>query len=251
MSVRVTYPVGDFFKRISTALKTVVDRIPIIVAPDNFAIEALSPDKVVLVLVELPSASFEEYSVNEEVRIVAERDDLVRALRRAGKRDKVSIEYVAGTRELRVKVFNLRMNLEREFVVPISDVAFERVGPIEVDLEVSTSLPSSELATIIKDVTVVGDEMMLHYTGKELKVLAQGDVGSYEAVLRHFQPLSYLEASVSNAMAKYGVEHLKAIVKLISLADECKISFGTDKPLKISFEVPGGGRVFVWIAPRG
>jgi|UniRef100_A0A7J2TAA6 proliferating cell nuclear antigen (pcna) len=252
MSAKLTYPVGSVLKNVSQVLKRIVDQVPIVMSLDQFSIEAFSPDKVSMIVVVIPSTAFEEYDLSGEVSMVADRNELARALRRATKRDKVTLEYVEGTRELKVKVFNVRANLEREYSVALSEVGFERVGEIDIQLEVSASIPSSELVSIIKDADVVSEEVTLMYSSdlNGIKVLAHGDIGSYETILRQFQPLTYLESSTSNVIARYSVEHLKAIARLLDLAEECNISFGSDKPLKISFDLSGGGKVTVWIAPR-
>jgi len=252
MSAKLTYPVGSVLKNVSQVLKRIVDQVPILMSLDQFSIEAFSPDKVSMIVVAIPSTAFEEYDLSGEVSMVADRNELARALRRATKRDKVTLEYVEGTRELKVKVFNVRANLEREYSVALSEVGFERVGEIDIQLEVSASIPSSELVSIIKDADVVSEEVTLMYSSElnGIKVLAHGDIGSYETILRQFQPLTYLESSTSNVIARYSVEHLKAIARLLDLTEECNISFGSDKPLKISFDLSGGGKVTVWIAPR-
>ncbi|MCC6045302.1 MAG: hypothetical protein LM572_00785 [Ignisphaera sp.] len=252
MSIRLVYPVGSVLKTVSQVLKRIVDQVPIVVSLDQFSIEAFSPDKVSMIITSIPSTAFEEYAVSSEVSMIADRDELARALKRATKRDKVTLEYVEGTRELKVKVFNVRTNLEREYSVSLSEVGFEKVGELDVQLDVSASIPSSELIAVIKDIAIVSEEVTLMYSSElnGIKVSAHGDIGSYETVLKQFQPLTYLESSVSNVVAKYSVEHLKAIAKLLDLVDECNIAFGSDKPLKISFDISGGGKVSVWIAPR-
>ncbi|MEM0026834.1 MAG: hypothetical protein QXT53_02300 [Ignisphaera sp.] len=252
MSARITYPVGAVIKNVAQALKGIVDQIPIVVSLDQFSIEALSPDKVSMIIFSIPSSAFEEYSVSEEIKIIADRDEFVKSLRRATKRDKVSFEYMAGGRELKVKVFNVRSNLEREYAVPLSEINFERIGSLNVELEVSANLPADELISVIKDISILGEEASFIYSSElnGIKVTAHGDLGSYETILKQFQPLTYLESSVGSSIARYSVEHLKAVAKLLTLAEECSIAFGADKPLKIAFEITGGGRVEVWIAPR-
>uniref|UniRef100_A0A7J3QF00 DNA polymerase sliding clamp n=1 Tax=Ignisphaera aggregans TaxID=334771 RepID=A0A7J3QF00_9CREN len=252
MSIRVVYPVGVVFKKVTIALKSVVDQIPLVISSDRFSIEALSPDKVSMVVFELPATSFEEFNVSGEVRVVADRDEFVKAFRRASKRDKVEITYIEGSRELNIKVFNIRSNIEREYFVPLSEISFESIGSIDVELEVSASLSSSELINILKDASLVGDEITLLYSSENnyIKVVATSELTAYETTLKQFQPLTYLESSISNAVAKYSVEHLKALLKILDLADECSIAFGPEKPLKISLDIGGGGRVTIWVAPR-
>lgn len=253
MSIKVVYPVGMVFKKVTVALKSVVDQIPLVISPDKFSIEALSPDKVSMIIFELPATTFEEYNVDREVRVIADRDEFVKAFRRATKRDKVEILYTEGSRELNVKVFNIRSNIEREYLIPLSEIEFEGVGSIDVELEVSATLPSSELINILKDSSTIGDEITLLYSSENnsIKVIASGELASYEVMLKQFQPLTHIEASIGNAIARYSVDHLKALLKILDLANECTIAFGPEKPLRINLDVTGGGKVTIWVAPRG
>ncbi len=251
MSVKAVYPIGATFKKIAQASSAILDEIPIIFTQDKFVIEGLSPDKSVMLYVELPATSFEDYMVTEETSIVAERDDFSRAFKRATKRDKISFEYGAGSRELKVKVFNVRTNIEREYTIALREVGYQRLGELEVELEVAARLPSDELAAIIKDAAVIGDELTLQYTSEisGIRVLAHGELSEYRTELRQFKPLTYLESTVSAVTVRYGIDHLKALAKVLDLADEVAIAFGSDKPLRAELDI-GGGRIVMWIAPR-
>lgn len=252
MSLRAVYPTGMVFKKVVSALKGLVDQVPIAFDESGFVIEALSPDKVTMVVFEVPASNFEEYTITQPVNVVADRDEFVKAFRRATKRDKVLFEYTEGVRELKVKVFNIRSNVEKEVTVPLSEVGFERIGGIELTYEVQASLPTSELVEIIKDAVLVGDEITFVYSSEQnaIRVSAYGELAEYSTTLKQFQPLTYLEASISSVIVKYGVEHLKALAKVLDLADECTMAFGPDKPLSISLNIAGGGKITAWIAPR-
>jgi proliferating cell nuclear antigen len=252
MSIRAVYPTGIVFKKVVSAFKGIVDQIPIAFEEPGFVIEALSPDKVTMIIFEIPASSFEEYTITSPVKVVADRDEFVKAFRRATKRDKVSFEYVEGVRELKIKVFNVRSNVEKEVSIPLSEIGFERIGGIELNYEVQASLPTSEFVEIIKDAALVGDEITFIYSSElnAIKVSAYGELAEYSTILNQFQPLSYLEASISSAIVKYGVDHLKALAKVLDLADECTIAFGPDKPLKITLNIAGGGKITTWVAPR-
>ncbi|MEM0371085.1 MAG: hypothetical protein QXW05_04055 [Ignisphaera sp.] len=253
MSVRAVYPSGVVFKKVMAALKGIVDQIPMVFGLEGFTIEALSPDKVTMVVFELPSTVFEEYTVTSNVSVVADRDECIKSFKRASKRDRVVFEYLEGSRELKIKILNVRSGVEREHTVSLSDIGFERLGEIDISYEVQASLPTSELVGIIKDVALVGDEITFVYSSdiNALKVLGHGELAEYSTILRQFQPLTYLESSIGSAIVKYGVDHLKPLSKLLDLADDCTIAFGPEKPLKISLNVAGGGRIVAWIAPRG
>ncbi|MEM4848937.1 MAG: hypothetical protein QXM55_04805 [Ignisphaera sp.] len=253
MSVRAVYPTGIIFKKVVSALKGVVDQVPLAFDESGMVIETLSPDKVTMILFEIPSTNFEEYTVTQTVNIVTDRDEFMKAFRLATKRDKVIFEYYEGSRELKVKIFNIRSNVEKEVNIALSEVGFERLGGLEITYEVQASLPTSELAEIVKDAALVGDEITFIYSSElnAIKISAYSELAEYSTLLKQFQPLTYLEASISSVIVKYGVDHLKSLVKLLDLADDCTIAFGPDKPLKISLATAGGGKITTWVAPRG
>lgn len=253
MSVRAVYPTGVVFKKAISALKGIVDQIPIAFTSEGLVIEALSPDKVAMVVFEIPASNFEEYTITEPVSVVADRDEFIKAFRRTTKRDKILFEYTEGARELKVKVFNVRSNIEKEISVPLSEVGFERIGGIELSYEVQASLSTSEFIEIIKDVALISDEITFVYSSElnAIKVSAYGELAEYSTILKQFQPLTYLEASIGSVITKYGIDHLKSLVKLLDLSEDCTIAFGPDKPLKILLAVPGGGKITAWVAPRG
>jgi len=251
VSVRVTYPIGANFKKIAQACSAALEEVPIVFSPEGMVIEGLSPDKAVMLSVFLPSTSFEEYNLAEEISVVAPKDEFVRAFKRATKRDRVTFELTPGSRELIIRVTNVRTSVEREYSVSLSEVGVQRIGELDIELEVTARLPSDELAAIIKDVAIVADEATLQFTSEtnSIRVLAFGDLGEYRTELKQFKPLTLIESTVSSASSKYGVDHLKILAKILDLADEVTISFGPDKPLKAVLDI-GGGRITLWIAPR-
>ncbi len=251
MSVRVTYPIGANFKKIAQACSAALEEIPIVFSPDGMLIEGLSPDKAVMLSVFLPATSFEEYNLSEEVSVVASKDEFVRAFRRATKRDRVTFELTPGSRELVVRVTNVRTSVEREYSVSLSEVGAQRIGELDIELEVTARMPSDELATVIKDVAIVADEATFQFTSEtnSIKIVAFGDLGEYRTELKQFKPLTLIESTVSNASSKFSVDHLKILAKILDLADEVTLAFGPDKPLKAVLDI-GGGKVTLWIAPR-
>jgi len=251
MSLKATYPIGANFKKIAQACSAALEEVPLIFTPEGMFIEGLSPDKAVMLSVFIPMSSFEEYNLSEEINVVAPKDEFVKAFKRATKRDRVTFEYNVGSRELIIRVTNVRTSIEREYVVSLSEVGYQRIGELDIELEVSARLPTDELANIIKDVAIVGDEATFQYSSESnsIKVLSFGDLGEYRTELKQFKPLTILESTVSAASSKYGVDHLKVLAKVLDLADEVSIYFGPDKPLKAEMSL-GEGRIAIWIAPR-
>ncbi|NPA97316.1 MAG: hypothetical protein GXO32_06920 [Crenarchaeota archaeon] len=251
MSVRATYPIGANLKKIAQACSAALEEVPVIFSSEGMIIEGLSPDKAIMLSVFIPATAFEEYNVSEETSVVAPKDEFVKAFKRATKRDRVTFELSPGSREMVIRVTNVRTSVEREYIVSLSEVGYQRIGELDIDLEVNARMPSDELANIVKDVAIVADEATFQFTSETnaIRVQAFGDLGEYRTELKQFKPLTLIESTVSAASSKYSVDHLKILAKVLDLADEVTIAFGPDKPLKAELDI-GGGRVVLWIAPR-
>jgi len=251
VSVRVTYPIGANLKKIAQACSAALEEVPLIFTSEGLIIEGLSPDKAIMLSVFIPATAFEEFNVAEEVSVVAPKDEFVKAFKRATKRDRVTFELTPGSREMTIRVTNVRTSVEREYIVTLSEVGYQRIGELDIELEVTTRMPSDELANIVKDVAIVADEATFQYVSESnaIRVQAFGDLGEYRTELKQFKPLTLIEATVSAASSKYSVDHLKILAKILDLADEVTLAFGPDKPLKAELDI-GGGRVVLWIAPR-
>jgi len=252
MSLRAIYPIASNIKKLVQIAVTTLEEVPFFFSSQGMTVEGLSPDKTFMILAELPSSTFEEYNLTEELAFVAIKDDLKKAFRRGSKREEVVFEYSKGDRELKVKVLNPRSGIEREYNVALSEAVPQRLGGLELELEVSFRIPSDEFASIIKDAAVVGDELSIHYSSEtnSIKIFAHGELASYSTELKQFRPLTMIESTISNASAKYSVDHLKHLTKILDLAEEVTVSFGPDKPMQAIIEF-GGGTIKVWIAPRG
>ena len=212
----------------------------------------LSPDKSTMVIVRIPSTSFEEYSITEEIELVLEKEDLTKALKKATKRDRVIIEWSEGYRELHLIISNIKTGIERSYKVRLRETAPEKLSELNLELEVTMQMPSEEFSKIIKDLRVIGDEVMFSYSSRTGSVIVHSvsENKEYIAELQHFKPLITLQASADAASAKYSVDLLKSVAKALDLSDTVTVAFGTAKPMKVYLDLPGGGELIFWIAPR-
>ncbi|RLG83173.1 MAG: hypothetical protein DRO40_05575 [Thermoprotei archaeon] len=72
----------------------------------------------------------------------------------------------------------------------------------------------------------------------------------YEGVFEQDNPLITLTSTVEKALARYSIGLLEATLRAAAASKNVEIQFDADKPLRVEFELPTGGSIIYWIAPR-
>lgn len=62
--------------------------------------------------------------------------------------------------------------------------------------------------------------------------------------------LSYIHEITEDSRAKYTVDYLTDISSASQAAELMSVEFGNDTPLKLTYELSGGGRLVFYVAPR-
>ena len=102
----------------------------------------------------------------------------------------------------------------------------------------------------LKDAEIVSDYVRLEGSEDKLSVKASSDRGNVEV---DFTPESgsLIELEVKEpSSASYSLDYLSDMMKASAISDILTIEFATNKPLALTFDLPGGGRLTFFLAPR-
>lgn len=247
---RAAYTSASKFKYITQALAKITDEAPFYVSPDMFEARVLSPDKTTMIILKIPSISFEEYDVTENVSFVLPTSDLNKIVRRATRNDILVFEYDKEKGQFRIGFRNKKTGIERSFYVEARPVTTEHIEELKMDLAVTARFVADDYKQVIRDLKVVGEEAIFHYREGKLYITCHAQQKEYRGEFTEGNPLSYLSATVDEAKSIYSVSLLEATLKPIQSAKYVTLYFDTDKPAKVEFEITGGGYMVYWIVPR-
>ncbi len=246
---KLKYPDGAIFKKIMQGSLKPIEEVPIKVS-DTFLVRALSPDKNILVEVIIPQTAFEEFEVEGGQSITADRDEFLRSVRRATKRDAVILEYVPEERQIRLTLLNTRTGTERSYSIRVMDVAREPVQSLTLELPVSLKIPTEDLKKLIRDVKLVGDIFEIVYRDGKVEVTAESEGKKFHQVMELDRPLISLNSSESMVSSRYDADLLKSVSAAFDIADTATVEFGPDLPMKITIVAEDSTQVTYWIASR-
>jgi len=252
LSFRAVYPTATKFKYIIQTIAKVMDEIPFIAKPEGIEIKTLTPDKTTMIVLRLPISAFEEYELQEDKKVfVVPADEMNRIAKRGTRNDMVELKLNEEQRKLEVNFIDKKTGVVRAFYVPLREAVVEELAEPQVELTVSLRLEADDFKNIINDAKIVSDEVEFAAYDDRLEVVAISTQKKYNGVFRIGDPLISYEVKGSTPVrAKYSIDLLKATTKATSAADTASIEYGEALPMKITFDLPGGGILVYWVSPR-
>jgi len=247
---RLSHGEGAFIKNVFKAALAPLDAAPLYIRSDGLEVKGLSPDRLIMSILTISNIAFEEYQLSEEVSMLVDKDELLASFKRLTRRDKVTISYDDGARDLKITLLNVKTGAEREFSAQIREVGIEPVGDIELDLEVEAQLGGEVFITIVKDASVVGDELEIRLAGDSVRFVSRGEDKEYQALLTQDRGLLSLSSKLENASARYSIDLVKQVAKVLDPDSVVILQYGPNKPMKLLASIGGGASLTYWITPR-
>jgi len=208
----------------------------------------MSPDKTSLAVLEMPSLSFDEFSVEEEMRVVLRTDELNKIVRRATRNDDIILKYNVEEQALEVELSDRKLGFSRSFLVPITSMGAEEFRSLKLEPTARFSILIDDFKTLIQDVKVVGDFAEFEASGDTVTVRSRAEEKEYEWVLRLGEALLSVEVD-EESRSTYSRQVLEIATKPVGASESVKVSFSSDYPMKIEFAFPNGERLELYIAP--
>ncbi len=246
----VRYPNASKLKQVIHALSKISDELQLEVTLESLQLKALAPDKTMMASLVLPSIVFEEYSVEEETKVLVPASELKKVIKRATRNDVAHISLSKEASELSVILRDKKTGLEREFAAPLIPRPPEPLPELDVELSVSFSMLSQDFKNIVGDVKLVGDEVELSLANGKITIKSAEQSKEYVCELSEGNPLTFLSSIASSAKATYSTDMLITVARAAGASKQVLISFDTGKPMKIEYELAGGGKLVYWIVPR-
>ncbi len=216
--------------------------------PDGLSLKAIDRSKVAMVELELPSHSFEDYACEKEMKIGVNLDEMRKVMRRCRAGDKLELEADPQTNRI---ILRFRGAATRTFKLPLLRIGAAELRSPNVPIKAKVEISAKALEEAIKDAATVSDslEMRLDETG--LTIVARGELGDVEVKIDQESGALITEPEIEEpAHASYSIEHLENILKAVKASETVVIGFATNAPLKMDFNITGGGKITYYLAPR-
>ncbi len=230
------------------AVSKIIEEAAFRVTEEGFRLKAIDASRVVLVDFNMPSSSFDEFSVEGEEVIGVNLEDLAKILRRATKEDRLELSTMEGGR----LVVAFLGKGTRKFIVPSIETLAEQLPELKIPFKTRVKMLSTVFRDLVKDLEPIGDaiEFIADPDRKVLIARSSGDLAEAEIELSEETGALLEFESEEESRAMYTVDYLSDIVGAAQAANEVVFEFGTAIPCKIEYILPQEGRLTFYVAPR-
>ncbi|MGQ9721116.1 MAG: proliferating cell nuclear antigen (pcna) [Candidatus Jordarchaeum sp.] len=247
MSFKFAFTDAKLWKNIVDALSGLVDEVVFIADENSLHARAMDPSHVAMVDFELPKSAFSEYKCGGEVKLGINLEDMSRIMRRAGGGDELVLSLDPEKNKLNVTFKGTSM---RTFHIGLLDLSHEETPVPSIKFNTEIKMTADALKEALKDAEVVSDHVTVEASPKELEISAAGDTGGVEVKLDKSSDALLELNAIENSSAMYALSYLMDMMKAAAASDTVTVQFSTGMPIKLEFNIIGGGRLTYWLAPR-
>lgn len=211
---------------------------------DGLKLRAIDPSHVIMIDLNFPSSAFTEYEASGE-KIPINLEELGKVLRRARSND---ILYLQLEDNMLHVVFERGM--VRRFGLPLIELEEEELGEPRLDLKASAKMVADHFREAIRDIEMLGDNLTFYTDGIRLVISNESEMGKAEIEMTREAGLLLSLESEGEQRSSYSLDYISGILPAAQKADFVTIQFAKDIPCKITFELPQGGWLSAYVAPR-
>lgn len=224
------------------AYELVKDEVTFKIGEDGIILRAMDPANVAMVIMELTKKAFDEYQIVKESFIGINMERFMQVLKRSGKGDTMSIRISGGKMEI---VYTGRGI--RKFSLPLLALESGPRPEPNLSFSVKAEVQTTALRDAVEDTSVVSDAITIVAANNELHLLAHGDLGDVETILKKGEGIETIDIQ-DKARSKYSIEYLKKLAKT-KIGKNVKMMFKSDYPMMLQFSQPEIKIAFI-LAPR-
>lgn len=251
---RLMFPKGKEVKYVFTALANLLHEANLVISPDGIKLKSIDPSKVSLIILDIPSVNLEDFQVSSEVKIGLVFDLLKKIVKRVKARDKVEFAVDLGKNKFYLTIYTKKGReggLYRRFGIPIINIAEEEVPEPSLTFPVRIKMDVDVFTDIVAAADEVSDSVTLVAKPESFIIKAVGEGGKLLEAEYSSRDEAIYEYDVEEACeSTYSTEFILDITRQMKqISEYVLIEFGSNKPLKLTFEF-AVGKVLYFLAPR-
>jgi proliferating cell nuclear antigen len=253
MAFRIHLQDHKVWRKIIEAVSAVTDQAVFKATPKGIQMRMMDPIRVMMLDLDLPAEVFTEYNCTEEMKLAFNLEAMDKILKRGQPNDAVTFESTTVKKENKLLI-TFQGSMKRAFTLPLLDLSFEDLPLPKGDSgNVSAKLTFDAFEVAVKDAAVPygSDQVTIAAVDHDaLTMRANGDTTDVvDEFRRGSEALLDLEVK-EKASARYGINYLGDMLKTSGLSETALLQFNTDMPLKVTVQMPEGGRLTYYLAPR-
>ncbi|MQL95832.1 hypothetical protein Taro_028503 [Colocasia esculenta] len=142
-----------------------------------------------------------------------------------------------------------------DFEMKLMDIDSEHLGIPEAEYHAIVHMPSSEFQRICKDLSSIGDTVVISVTKEGVKFSTRGDIGAANIVCRQNTTVDKPEEATIIEMHQpvsltFALRYMNSFTKATPLSSTVTISLSSELPVVVEYKIAEMGYIRFYLAPK-
>ncbi len=229
-------------KSLLEVLKEIINDVNICFDSSGMKILAFDVAHVTLVHVFLEAENFEEYSCQREIFVGINVSNMFKLLKSISNNDILSM--TSDDEMLHIVITNESKRTTSKFSIKLLDLNEDILEIPSIDMPISTQMPSIDFQKIVRDMSIIGDDVIIRRTGTDLVFKCDGDFASKETIIEQSDDVG------SGAEGVFSLKYLSMFTKATILCSTVQIFQSDDEsPVVFKYPIANLGNLKFFLAP--
>ncbi|XP_030928263.1 proliferating cell nuclear antigen-like [Quercus lobata] len=246
---------GSLLKKVLESVKDLVNDANFDCSATGFSLQAMDSSHVALVALLLRSEGFEHYRCDRNLSMGMNLNNMAKMLKCAGKDDIVTIKADDGGDTVTFMFESPTQDKIADFEMKLMDIDSEHLGIPEAEFQAIVRMPSAEFARICKDLSSIGDTVVISVTKEGVKFSTRGDIGTANIVCRQNTTVDKPDDATIIEMQEpvsltFALRYMNSFTKATPLSNQVTISLSSELPVVVEYKVAEMGYIRFYLAPK-
>ncbi|MFX1251054.1 MAG: proliferating cell nuclear antigen (pcna) [Promethearchaeota archaeon] len=225
------------FRAIMEAVQALIVDGTFHVSKEGLSLRAMDQSHAAMVDLTMKNSFFMDFESEEDTFICVSMDDLRKILSRVQRDDLVGLSLDSSRNSLIVELEGQEESTfgKRTFIIPLKESDQQNIPAPDLPLDVHIKLQPNMLKEVVADMGVVAQNVELF--ADEDKVVFSTKSSGHEVKAEFAKDALLQLDSAEEGNASYGLEYLKNMVRLDTMATEVTLELATGRPMRLTYQV--------------
>eukprot|EP01134_Creolimax_fragrantissima_P000366 CFRG0366T1 len=246
---------ADILKKILDAVRELVEQGNLDCSGTGISLQAMDSSHVSLVALLLKAEGFENYRCDRSINLGINMQSLGKIIKTAGNQDAITLSSEDKGDVLALTFESTDQDKVSNFELKLMDVDAEQLAIPFAEYSVCIRMPSSEFARVTRDLSTIGDTVLITCTKDGVQFSTSGDSGRGSIVLRQSASVDDTKKAVvieveQTISLSFSTKFLVQFSKSASLNESVTLNLGEGVPLMVEYPMKDLGYVRYYLAPK-
>lgn len=246
---------GSLLKKVLEAVKDLLNEATWDCSSTGMSLQAMDSSHVSLVSLMLRSDGFDSFRCDKNLSMGINLTSMSKILRCAANDDAVTVKAADNADTVTFMFESQNGEKVSDYEMKLMDLDTEHLGIPETDYSCVIKLPSSEFQRICRDLSQIGDSVIICCTKEGVKFSATGDLGTGNIKLAQTANVDKEEEAVVIEMQEavtltFALRYLNFFAKATPLSPQVSLSMSPEVPLVTEYKIGDMGYIRYYLAPK-